>query len=70
MIGALLLYAAVSIGIYTINGAPPPEGYTHYDVCVRCGEDHTWVAPFDSAIGNGSFDENGNPQQMIIVEEN
>lgn len=68
MIGALLLYAAVSFSIYAVNGPPPPQGYTHDDVCVRCGEDYEWISPFDSAIGNESFDES-NPQQMIIVEE-
>ena len=68
MIGALLLYAAVSFGIYAVNGPLPPEGYTHDDVCVRCGEDYEWRSPFGSQIGNDSFDPN-QPQQMIIVEE-
>jgi len=65
---ALLLYAGVSIFFYVVNGPPPPEGYTHDDVCVRCGEDYQWISPMDSAVGNGSFDENGAPQQIIIQE--
>jgi hypothetical protein len=65
---ALLLYAGVSIFFYVVNGPPPPDGYTHDDVCVRCGEDYEWISPFDSAVGNESFNA-GNPQQMIIVEE-
>ena len=69
MLGALALYAGVSIFFYIVNGPPPPEGYTHYDVCVRCGEDYQWISPMDSQIGNGSFEENGTPQQ-IIIEEN
>jgi len=67
--GALLLYAAVSVFFYVVNGPPPPEGYTHDDVCIRCGEDYQWISPMDSAVGNDSFDENGAPQQ-IIIEEN
>ena len=30
---ALLLYAGVSIFFYALNGPPPPDGYTHDDVC-------------------------------------
>jgi len=67
MLGALALYAGVSIFFYIVNGPPPPEGYTHDDVCVRCGEDYEWKSPFDSEIGNDSFDPN-QPQQMIIQE--
>ena len=46
MLGALALYAGVSIFFYIVNGPPPPEGYTHDDVCVRCGEDYEWKSPF------------------------
>lgn len=65
MIGALLLYAAVSIGIYAVNGPPPPEGYTHDDVCIRCGEDYQWYSNFSG----GDAPLEGEPQQIQIVEE-
>jgi len=65
MIGALLLYAAVSIGIYAVNGPPPPEGYTHDDVCIRCGEDYEWYSNFST----GDAPVEGAPQQIQIIEE-
>jgi hypothetical protein len=67
MLAALGLYVLVSVIFYGVNGPPPPEGYTHYDVCVRCGEDYQWISPFDSQIGNESFTD-GTPQQIIIEE--
>jgi len=66
MLGALALYAGVSIFFYVVNGPPPPEGYTHDDVCIRCGEDYQWYSNFDQS--NGEFE--GAPQQIIIEEEN
>ena len=61
---ALLLYASVSIFFYVVNGPPPPDGYTHDDVCIRCGEDYQWYNNFnqDNAPLNGA------PQQITIVE--
>ncbi len=68
MLAALGLYALISVVFYGVNGPPPPEGYAHHDVCVSCGEDYQWISPFDSQVGNESFDANGTPQQMIIEE--
>lgn len=62
---ALLLYAGVSIFFYALNGPPPPEGYTHYDVCIRCGEDYEWYNNFNQSAP-GELD--GPPQQIMIVE--
>ena len=64
---ALLLYAGVSIFFYVVNGPPPPDGYTHDDVCIRCGEDYEWYNSFNQGEAG---ELNGPPQQIMIVEGN
>lgn len=39
MLEALAIYLCVTFFVYTLDPSPAPEGYTHYDPCIKCGED-------------------------------
>lgn len=55
MLEALLIYLVIQFVVYDLDPNPAPKGYTHYDPCIRCGEDWEFYPPSNSNINKDKF---------------